>query len=132
MMNKSVENLTAKQKRAVLLLAQGRPAKTVAERLKISAGTVNNWRSQNDGFKNALEVTQREMFEAGIRQIKALMMKSASVLSDVMDDPSSSNREKIAAAKVVLQCVNVNVAESVPTISGHQHVDDFLIRMGLQ
>lgn len=131
-MDKSIENLTAKQKQAVLLLAQGRTARVVGKRLKVSAGTVNNWRSQNGSFKTALEVTQRQMFEAGIRQIKALMMKSAHILHEVMDDPDSSNREKIAAAKVVLQCVNIAVSEPMPTITNYQQVDNFIERMGLQ
>ena len=123
--------LTPKQQRAVLLISQGLTADEVATQLKMSPGTINNWRSQNERFRKQLEETQQEMFSSGVNQLKALVQAAAHTLFHVMDDPTAANRDKIAAARTVLQHCDRTVIETTQPIEGHEDVDDFLERMGL-
>lgn len=124
--------LSPKQNRAVLLLAQGLTAEETSNRLKMSRGTLNNWRSQNRHFRQQLQTVQWEMFSSGIEQLKSLVSIAASTLAYVMNDQEAAHRDKIAAARTVLQHCDPNAIELTQQINNHNDVDDYLQRMGLQ
>ena len=128
-MNKNPTNpsgakpLSPKQSRAILFLAQGLTAEEASSRLKVSSGTVHNWKSQNELFRVQLEAVQQEMFDSGVRQLKALVAAATSTLGAVMNDREAANRDKIAAARTVLQHCDRTVIETTQPIKGHEDVD---------
>ena len=71
------------------------------------------------------------MFDSGVRQLKALVSTAAETLAIVMNDKEAAHRDKIAAARTVLQHCDRTVIESTQPIESHTDVDDFLERMGL-
>ena len=123
--------LSAKQQQALLLLAEGYSAGEVSTRLKVASGTVHNWKSQNELFRLQLRTVQQEMFCSGVEQLKSLVFTAADTLADVMNDKEAAHRDKIAAARTVLQHCDRTVIESTQPIENHTDVDDFLARMGL-
>ena len=123
--------MSARQQRAVLLLAEGHTAEEVGTRLKVSSGTIHNWKSQNDTFRQQLLKVQREMFASGVEQLKSLVLTAADTLANVMNDREAAHRDKIAAARTVLQHCDRTVIETTQPIKGHEDVDDFLERMSL-
>ena len=137
-MNKNSTNpsgakpLSPKQSRAILFLAQGLTAEEASNRLKVASGTVHNWKSQNEQFRGQLEAVQQEMFDSGVRQLKALVSAATSTLGAVMNDKEAAHRDKIAAARTVLQHCDLTECQSSVPIENHTDVDKFLERMGLQ
>jgi DNA-binding CsgD family transcriptional regulator len=124
--------LNSKQQRAVLLLALGFAAKEVGRQLKVAEGTVHNWKSQNEKFRDQLRTVQQEMFSNGVDQLNALVSVAASTLANVMNDKEAAHRDKIAAARTVLQhCAGVATDTPVPVME-YADVDDYLEGMGLQ
>ncbi len=118
-----VKSLSPKQNRAILSLAQGLTAKEASNRLKISSGTIHNWKSQNDTFRQQLLKVQREMFSSGVEQLKSLVLTAADALANVMNDKEAAHRDKIAAARTVLQHCDWAAIESSQPIEGHEDVD---------
>jgi hypothetical protein len=123
--------MSAKQHQAILLLAEGYSAGEVSNRLKIACGTVHNWKSQNDTFRRQLLKVQREMFSSGVEQLKSLVSVAAFTLANVMNDRKAAHRDKIAAARTVLQHCDRATIESTQPIKGHEDVDTFIERMEL-
>jgi len=130
--NASVNPLSAKQFRAVLLIAGGSPAADVADAVGVSKGTVHNWKSQNGEFRSRLELAQRQLFEDGIQQLGALVSCAATALRSVLVDPNASPRDKITAARAILQFVDWPHATDSLVEGFHSGPDEFLKRMGLQ
>ena len=130
-MNASASQLSAKQRRAVLLMASGSSTTGVANAVGVSKGTVHNWKSQNGEFRSQLESAQRLLYEEWIQQLGALVSCAATALQSVLVDPVASHRDKIAAARAVLQFVDCAPATDSPTDGIHSGPDEFLERMGL-
>lgn len=124
--------LSTKQQRAVILLANGYSAEEVGSLVKVSKGTVHNWKSQNQEYRKQLEATKQRVFQEGIQQLKSLVSGATSTLRSVMADPDTANRDKISAARTVLQFVDLTFSPRPPVEDGDNHVDYFLQRMGLE
>jgi len=118
-----IKPLSPRQSRAILFLAQGLTAEEASNRLKVSSGTIHNWKSQNEQFRGQLEAVQQEMFDSGVRQLKALVSAATSTLGAVMNDKEAAHRDKIAAARTVLQHCDRTVIETTQPIKGHEDVD---------
>lgn len=128
----SANGLTAKQRRAVLLLASGVTAAEVAQTLGVSTGTVYNWKSQSDEFRRELDSAQRQLFEGGIRELKSLVAGATTYLRSVLLDPTAADRDKISAAKTVLQYSNLTAPVDTQFAYEPGGPDEFLKRMGLK
>ncbi len=124
--------LSAKQLRALTLLANGCSAEQVGDMVKVSKGTVHNWKSQNREFRSQLEATQLHIYQEGIQQLKCLVAGATSTLRSVMADPDAASRDKITAARTVLQFADLTLPISRLPDDGDGHVDYFLKRMGLE
>ena len=99
-------------------MALGFAAKEVGRQLKVAEGTVHNWKSQNEQFRTQLSTVQKEMFRNGVDQLNALVSVAALTLANVMNDKEAAHRNKIAAARTVLQhCVGVPTDTPVSALS---------------
>jgi hypothetical protein len=126
------DSLTAKQRRAIILLASGDSPAEVAEVLGVSKGTVYNWKSQNHVFRSELTLMQRDVINEGTNRLRSLISVSATTLRSILTSPTSTDRDKIAAVKTVLQ---YNCAPKSADVYEHKHhmgADGFLERMGLK
>jgi hypothetical protein len=104
----------------------------VGHQLDVAAGTVHNWKSQNEQFHAQLRTVQQEMFIGGVDQLKSLVSTAALTLANVMNDKKAAHRDKIAAARTVLQHCDRTATDTLCLIEGYTDVDGYLERMGLQ
>ena len=124
-------SLTTNQRRAVLLLAIGSPPSEVADEIGVAAGTVYNWKSQHGEFQSALQAVQSRIYEDGVRQLQSLVAEATASLRSVLVSPESSDRDKIGAARTVLQYANLNPSTESQLDVRSDGPDEFLKRMGL-
>ena len=94
--------------------------------------TVYNWKSQHAGFQDELEATQSQLFEEGVRQLRSLVAEAAASLRSVLVSPSSADRDKISAARTVLQFTDLNSPVELLTKSRAGGPDEYLKRLGLE
>lgn len=128
----TTNSLSAKQRRAVLLIAGGSSAAEVAKILGVSRGTVHNWKSQNNEFRIQLDSTQQQLFESGFRHLRSLVDSAATSLRSVLLDSAAADRDKIAAARAVLQFADLTPPAETSVGRSYSGPDEFLERMGLQ
>lgn len=126
------KELTAKQRRAILLLAFGSPPAEVALEVGVATGTVYNWKSQHVEFQAELEAAQVRVQIEGARQLKCLVAEAASSLRSILICPTAADRDKIAAARTVLQFSDSMKSIESPEPVEQGGTDDFLKRLGLE
>lgn len=129
--NSAASPISAKQRRAILLLVSGSTATQVAQAVGVSKGTVYNWKSQRGEFRDELEAAQRRAYEEGVRQLQCLVAKAASSLSSILDSPAEADRDKISAARTVLQFTELTPTFDERPSQIQSGPDEFLKRMGL-
>ena len=95
--------INPKQMVALPMLAAGRSYKDVAAELGISAGTIRNWVSGQPAFKSELARLRRELFLESTEMLRAVSLVATQALHNVIVDTSTSARDRVAAAKAVLQ-----------------------------
>jgi hypothetical protein len=124
--------LSSKQHRAVLLIASGCSTDEVADAAKVSMGTIHNWRSQNAEFRRAIADAQTAIYDDGIRQLQALVADACATLRTILISSTAKDHDRISAAKVVLQFVEV--PRSPDSLGGAEYTGagGFLSRMGLK
>jgi len=95
--------INAKQMIALPMLAAGRSYKDVAAELGISAGTIRNWVSGHVPFKSELARLRRDLYLESTEMLRAIALDATQALRNVIVDPESSARDRVSAARVVLQ-----------------------------
>ena len=124
--------LSSKQHRAVLLIASGHSASEVADAVKVTKGTVHNWKSQNAEFRRAVEGAQTAIYDDGVRQLQALVADACAALRTVLTSPTARDHDRISAAKAVLQFADMPRSSDSTAGAVYAGAGDFLSRMGLK
>ena len=88
-------SLTRRQKTALPVVAASPSVLEAARRSNVGLRTLHR-RLEDDGFRRELERLQDEAAELARSELQGLMLRSVTVLSEVMKDPSPSIRLRAA------------------------------------
>ena len=106
------DHLSAKQRDALLLMAQGSAFKEIAERTGVAIQTLYNWKSSDHRFRDELSRLQQRLYDDGIDALRGLVHEATATLGAVMSNPSARDSDRISAARTVLQfAVTAEVGE---------------------
>lgn len=95
---------TTQRERAVMLFAAGMSFRDVAEEVGIGVGTAWRWFHDAD-FRTRVDA-QRELIAAGLHtKLQTLGADALDALRDVLHDKDAEHRDRIAAAKAILDRV---------------------------
>ena len=102
------EALSAKQRECALLMAQGCSCRQTAELTGLAVQTLYNWRSGHADFRQELRRLQNRVYAEGVEQIRSLVGQATETLRVIMADPDAAHRDKLAAARAVLDYAGVS------------------------
>ena len=88
-------NPTRRQKTALPVVAASPSVLEAARRSNVGLRTLHRW-LEDDNFRRELERLQDEAAELARSELQGLMLRSVTVLSEVMKDPSPSIRLRAA------------------------------------
>ena len=88
-------SLTRRQKTALPVVAASPSVLEATRRSNVGLRTLHRW-LEDDGFRSELERLQDEAAELARSELQGLMLRSVTVLSEVMKDPSPSIRLRAA------------------------------------
>lgn len=94
--------LSAKQLRAVALLAAGSNVKSTAAELDVNVRQITRWRESED-FREAERATQKEIYSEAIAAVVGAMGGAVATLAAICADTEASSANRIAAARVLLE-----------------------------
>lgn len=105
---------TRKQLRVIELLAQGATRREAAVGAGVGERTVYRW-LRDPSFQAALEDAQRELWSSTVSGLKSGIRRALDFVLKTLDAPQASTREKLAAARALLQTALrvIEVAELV-------------------
>jgi hypothetical protein len=93
--------LTARQLRAIELLADGKTEKATAAALKVARQTIARWTEKPD-FDAAFRIRLDAASDRALRHLQSRAMNAARRVSRTIDDRTIVDRDTAAAAKVKL------------------------------
>lgn len=91
--------LSAKKKRAVQLLAGGMTGRAVADAIGMNETSVSRWKKEPE-FRDALRAAEEEKLQLLTNKVNELMLRSAGVLDEFLED--DEKRYRLRAAAVAL------------------------------
>lgn len=106
------DDLSPAQSVAVDLIAEGRNDSEVAEAVKVTRQTVNEWRHHHPAFVAAVNARRREAWEDSRDRLRHLSTKAVGVLERCMEHPLSP--KGLPAALAVLKAVAALPAPAGP------------------
>lgn len=125
-------DLTPKQQRLIELLLQPgyKDRQAVARKLKVSTRTIRRW-LQADDFRKSYEAAKRQCYAENLAGISSLTGIAVGELARILADADARHRDKIAAARVVLDHARASVVDDVEAVL--QKVEQALTTMeGIQ
>ena len=120
----NVTNLSIEQLNAIDLLVQGLPDREVAEKTKVSRGTVTKWRLENVFFQAELNKKRKDIWAGAEDKLRALVADAVDVLEKELKN------DNLKAAIEVLKSVNLYGNVTAP--SGDTDPDVILLRQAEQ
>lgn len=97
--------LSLEQENAIDLLIQGKSDREVAEAVKVSRQTVNQWRNHDAVFVSALNARRQEIWGSQSERLRSLVKKAVDVLEADLDSDERKLRQ--SAAIHLLKAVKV-------------------------
>lgn len=112
--------LTAKQQEALALLVAGNSPLQTAKQCKISVDTIYSWRSQHPIFGDLEKRIIRGRLQEAVRQVQGMVPIVLTTLLNLVTDPDTSPRDRIAACKLLLELAGIDarIATGAPDTSG--------------
>ena len=101
------QKLTAKQRKAIPLLAMGKTGKEVADALHINPATVSQWINHNQEFNVALQAFSLDALKLAQVQLNALVICAIDELRHLMQN-AKSEQVRLKAVEIVLNSVSGN------------------------
>jgi hypothetical protein len=122
------EKLSAKQMRALPLLAAGADYRKAASEASVAVGTIKNWVSGHEPFKRELDRLRYQAYLEARERLKALANLATSTLHEVLATPETPPRERISAARTVLGLVHDRNAKTF-TIQTNEEASAVIARI---
>jgi len=94
--------VTPKQYLAIKSLLETGNVSKAAQDAGVARRTVQRWMRDSDDFQQALNETEAEALRLLAAQMAGNSGKAASVLMDIVNSETSTNKERIAAARAYL------------------------------
>ena len=91
-------------RRAAIMAATGHTCRQIAGKIGINACTLSDWRKSSEFKRVVMEIHQDAKEAASSRLIK-LSLDALTTVQSIMLDPDSPTRERLTAAKMVLELV---------------------------
>lgn len=88
--------LSLEQENAIDLLIQGKSDREVAEAVKVSRQTVNQWRNHDAVFVSALNARRQEIWGSQSERLRSLVKKAVDVLEADLDSDDRKLRQSAA------------------------------------
>jgi predicted transcriptional regulator len=98
--------LTRIQSGAVVMLAEGKRTDQVAKDTGMSQRTIQRWLAEDDLFAETLEGLQEEIVKASLRHLKAIAVRAAEAVGEMMESGTSDDTVRIRAAQDILDRVH--------------------------
>lgn len=105
--------LSANQKKAALLLAQGQKVVNVASALKVRRETVSQWRNQIPEFRALVAELRRELWEGAIARAVGMVDDALDAAHAIAKgEKGAKPAEQLAAARLIIESASrVDAAE---------------------
>lgn len=94
-------DLSAKQLKVIILLANGDSINSVAQKAGCHERSIDTWLKLPE-FKQALRNAISEIYEGAIAESVRTSTSAVKVLASIIDNEEASNRDRIAAARELL------------------------------
>ena len=100
-------NLNEQQRLAVMRLAQGERANSIAEALEVAPETISRWRQQEE-FGDAIDRLQRAAFESNLQRMRGLIGTALDTIEDVLTDEEANPKVRVDASFKLLQLIKMD------------------------
>ncbi len=99
------QQLTQKQRKAVDLLAEGKPDAEVGHAVGVDRSTVWRWRTENSSVQAELNRRHFELWDASVERLRSLVPSALDALAAQLEGPN-----QLKAAEVVLRIAGFDAA----------------------
>lgn len=121
--------LSANQKKAALLLAQGQKVVSVADALKVRRETVSQWRNNVPEFRALVGELRRQLWETAIARAVGMVDDALDAAHGIAKgEKGAKPAEQLAAARLILETAArvdaVELADRVAALEAQQGTED--------
>ena len=102
--------MNEKQQQAIILMAEGKMCREVAEALEVTPKTISAWRADPD-FKAALNLHLHNIQEAHSEILRNLQGLALKTIEDCLNDPELPVKDELAAAFKTLELGKTTIAQ---------------------
>jgi len=96
-MTNEPKDMNAKQEKALELALAGMSDGEIARRVKVARQTVNEWRNQNEAFREALAARRQALRERHMDALNELAGEAIAAAREALRSPNENTRLKAAA-----------------------------------